>query len=147
MPQQENSFLEPPPILVYECYLLKQRDVWQEQVAETPGQRSSSCKFKVIFSDEASFDVTAPRPHFVRRQRGACLTNDHTIQRRPFLQRVMVWGAMSWHGVNELLIVEGKMKTDNCIGTLQAFLIPKVAEWYGDGPYTFEQDTLRATNR
>ncbi len=52
----------------------------------------------------------------------------------------MVWGAMSWHGVSELSIVQGTMRTGNYIETLQAFLLPKVAEWYGDGPCTYQQD-------
>lgn len=105
-----------------------------------------SCCFifhsQVIFSDESAFDVAPPRPRVVRLRAGCHPTVAHTIQHRPQLQRVMLWGSISSKGVGPLVVITGTMNANKYQETLHQHLVPQINRWYGRHRHScvFQQD-------
>lgn len=64
----------------------------------------------------------------------------HTLQHRPFLQRVMVWSCFSWHWVGPLSVIVGTMNAAKYRMTLEGCLLQQVVEWYGEHQCIFQQD-------
>ena len=61
---------------------------------------------KVIFTDEASFNVTGNRPYYVRRRDGSDPNEPKFIRacvKQP--ARLMVWGAIGYHAPGVLVVL------------------------------------------
>ena len=80
------------------------------------------------------------RTHFVRRGVRERVMVNHTAQHRPFLQRLMVWGCMSYSGVGPVLPVMGTLRQDEYVSILQQHMVPQMAEWLGPKGSIFQQD-------
>ena len=95
---------------------------------------------QVIFSDESTFDVTQARSQYVRRGRGSRILMSHTVQHRPFLKKLMVWGSFSFYGPGRITAIQGTMTAMKYISTLENFLLPEIENWPGNDTITFQQD-------
>ena len=61
---------------------------------------------KILFSDESTFSVTENRPKKVRRRPGSDPYDPKfTCATVKFPQKLMVWGAFSYHGVSKLIFL------------------------------------------
>ena len=93
---------------------------------------------KVIFSDEKKFNLDGPDGL-------ACYWHDIRREKKFFEKRqqggesVMVWGAISYYGVGELAILDGKQDSAGYSKTLRDNLLPFAAETLGE-TWTFQQD-------
>ena len=89
--------------------------------------------FQVVFSDESSLHILDDRRQHVRRRVGNQLHKDCVVQRVKHPLSVMVWGAISVHGVDRLHIVEGTMRQDQYKKMLKTRLLLQMREWFGAG--------------
>ena len=64
----------------------------------------------------------------------------HTIQHRPFLQRVMFWGAICGDGPIALASIDGTMNCRNYVDTLDKYLVPFLENQPLAQHYVFQQD-------
>lgn len=78
---------------------------------------------QVIFSDETYVDVCGSSSQYVRRASNEPIRLQHTTQHRPFLKRLMFWGAMSATGPVALVPVNGIMSAARYITILQENII------------------------
>jgi hypothetical protein len=76
----------------------------------------------------------------VRRTPGERVQRAHSVQHRPFLNRVMIWGCFSYYGVAEFAVIRGTMTAANYKETLGNYLLPAIGHWYGNGACIFQQD-------
>jgi hypothetical protein len=93
-----------------------------------------------VFSDECAFDVSPPRPQFVRRAHHERVTGLHTVSHRPFLKHVMVWACFSALGTGPLSIITGTMNAAKYRSTLEDYLTPQLYAWFPNGAGVFQQD-------
>ena len=64
------------------------------------------------------------KPHFVRRSVGETIKMSHTVQHRPFLKKILVWGCISANGVGPMTIIRGSMTTRKYLETLTDHVVP-----------------------
>jgi transposase len=57
--------------------------------------------------------------------------------------KIMVWGCISWHGVHDLVLLEGSMNAEGYIGVLKDNLLPVREAYFGRHPFIFQQDGAR----
>ena len=93
---------------------------------------------KVVFSDEKKFNLDGPDGlayywHDIRREK------QYFEKRQQGGESVMVWGAISYYGVNQLAILEGKQDSAAYCRTLEDHLLLFAAETLGE-TWTFQQD-------
>lgn len=94
----------------------------------------------MIFSDECSFEVQMARQAYVRK--GAePLSSAHMAQTVKHPPKVMIWGCMSWKGFGSIHVVDGMMNSTQYINVMKTRLIPQAAEWFGNAPFIFQQDS------
>jgi hypothetical protein len=95
---------------------------------------------QVIFSDETYVDVCGPQAHFVRRNSDEPIRLQHTRQHRPFLRRVMFWGAMLSRGPLPLIPVQGTMTSQRYITVLQDNIVSFLENQPLAIKFTFQHD-------
>jgi hypothetical protein len=100
----------------------------------------SSTVSQVIFSDETYVDVSPPRPHFVRHHKDHRIQMQHTTQHRPFLQRILFWGAIYGGGPLPLVPVNGTMTGLRYRSILAENLVPFLEEQPLAHHFMFQQD-------
>ena len=95
-----------------------------------------------MFSDESTLRVLDDRTQFVRRRPGEEYHRDCVVSTVKHPLSVMVWGAISVHGVSRLHIVQRMMRQDQYIEVLDRKLIPQLNEWAGGSMENliFQQD-------
>ena len=77
---------------------------------------------------------------FVRRSNEEPIRISHTRQHRPYLKRIMFWGAMCGDGPVALLPISGTMTAGKYIQTLNENLVPWMENQPLNVKYTFHQD-------
>lgn len=97
--------------------------------------------FQVVFSDESTIQVLDDRIQTVRRRSGEQFKAECLKKTLKFPQKIMVWGAISWHGTSRLHIVDGTMNQDKYIKVLETRLLPQTREWFREMPWIFQQDS------
>lgn len=93
---------------------------------------------KVIFTDEKKFNLDGPDGfhyyyHDLRKEE-VILSRNHSRT-----GGVMVWGAISYYGVIDLVTTKGIMNAES-YKTILENTIPKVSELFGPIPWIFQQD-------
>lgn len=81
-----------------------------------------------------------PRSQYVRRLPGQPIRDVHTVQKRAFTKKVLIWYFFCSKGVGTIAVITGTMNTERYIHTLQQHLLPKAAEWFPEGGWTFIHD-------
>lgn len=99
---------------------------------------------KVVFSDEKKFNLDGPDGynyyfHDLRKE-NMFLNRHHSRQ-----GGVMVWGAISYYGALELVIVSNKMTGVSYKALLEA-AFPAIKELFGPIPWIFQQDNAPIHN-
>ena len=95
---------------------------------------------KVIFSDEAHFEVHGYRSVVVRRSKGEPLQAGHIQQAPKHPPKKMFWGSFTSKGPGRLIKVEGMMNSDRYKAILQTRLLPVLHRDFPDGDGIFQQD-------
>lgn len=95
---------------------------------------------QTIFSDETYVDVCGNQAPFVRRSPGEPIRISHTVQHRPFLQRVMFWGAICGEGTVALVPINGTMTANKYVDTLNENLVSFLDEQPLAVHYVFQHD-------
>ena len=80
----------------------------------------------MLFSDESNPHILNDRTHRVRRGVKEQLHKDCVVQQVKHPLYVLLWGAISIHGVNRLRIVEGTMRHDQYQNVLKIRLLPQI---------------------
>jgi hypothetical protein len=101
----------------------------------------SSVYIQIPFSDELYIDITTARSHFVRCRPHETIRQCHTVHRRLYCQRVMLWGAFSASGPGPVIHVSGDMTASKYIDVLSQHVIPQL-----DGQDLRNQLTLQHDN-
>jgi hypothetical protein len=96
--------------------------------------------FQTIFSDETYIDLRGCQSPFVRRSLDEPVRMSHTIQHRPFLQRIMFWGAISGNGPIALTSIDGTMNSTKYMHILDTYLVPFLENQPLANQYVFQQD-------
>ncbi|CAK9818393.1 Transposable element Tc1 transposase [Anthophora quadrimaculata] len=96
----------------------------------------------VIFSDESKFNLFgSDGKRFVWRKPNTELNQKNVI---PTVKHggghVMVWGCMSYHGVGNLVFIDGNMNADDYINVLRNNLLSSATKMGIDGNFLFQQD-------
>jgi transposase len=84
--------------------------------------------------------VCGAQAPFVRRGRGEPIRNEHTKQHRPFVLRVMFWGALCGNGPVALCQINGTMTSKKYVDTLDQYLVPFLDGQPLSKTYVFQHD-------
>jgi hypothetical protein len=95
---------------------------------------------QTIFSDETYMDVRGAQARFVRRGLDEPVRLAHTTNHRPFLQRIMFWGAISGDGPIALAPIDGTMTAVKYVKTLETHLVPFLENQPLSEQYILQQD-------
>ena len=95
---------------------------------------------KVIFSDEAHFEVHGYRSVVVRKSKGEPLQPGHIQQAPKHPPKQMFWDSFTSKGPGRLIKVEGMMNSDRYKAILQTHLLPVLHRDFPDGDGIFQQD-------
>jgi transposase len=99
---------------------------------------------QVIFSDETYVDVSGPVSQYVRRSSSESIHQAHCTAHKPFLQRVMFWGAFHSGGPLPLIPLSGTMNAAKYIAILHDNLVPFLDDQPLIEQYLFQQDNAPA---
>lgn len=99
---------------------------------------------RIVFSDESRFNLAFNDGRMrVWRENGTAMEPENIagVTRRCSVS-LMVWGCVSYHGVGELVIVDGTMKSTDYIDILDHNLLDSVENMFGDAmiPFIFQHD-------
>ena len=95
---------------------------------------------EIIWSDESKFELQSKRRQYVWRKVGeeydqACI---QTTVKYP--GKVNVWGCFSWHGLGELVVIDGNLDAKQFVSILHDNLqLSAHSMGFGD-QYIFQQD-------
>ncbi len=97
---------------------------------------------RVIFSDEASFELVPTRKYeTIYRRNGTAFESKHLVPTVKFGGgKIMVWGCISQKGVGNLIFVTGNIDSAKYINIL-ANNLKDSADKMGLSPYIFQQDS------
>lgn len=99
---------------------------------------------KIVFSDESRFNLGYNDGRVrVWRTNGEAMAPENVAQvQRQGSSSVMVWGCISFHGVGQLVVVDGNLNSEGYIGILQEHLWQSVENMLGDRnmPFIFQHD-------
>jgi transposase len=122
---------KPMPVLT-EAHKVTRLD-WAREHVEFGGKWRD-----VIFSDEKKFNLDGPDGmqmhwHDLRREPETCFS------RQGGGGSLMVWGAFSWKGLSELVVLRGMQDSEAYIHTLSEYLLPFAHANHGTD-FIFQQD-------
>ena len=95
---------------------------------------------KVIFSDEAHFEVHGIRSPVVRRSRGEPVREGHIQQITKHPPKKMFWGSFSSNRLGRLVMVSGMMNSVKYEAVLKTHLLPTLLEQFSIGDGIFQHD-------
>jgi hypothetical protein len=102
------------------------------------------CFVQVIFSDETYIDVRPPVAQYVRRSSTETIRQEHCNAHKPYLQRVMFWGAFCSDGPLALVPLSGTMNGEKYKAILRDHLVPFLEDLPLAEAYCFQQDNAPA---
>lgn len=85
-------------------------------------------------------DLCGTQVPFVRRSHAEPVRMVHTTRHRPFLQRVMFWGAICGEGPVALVPINGTMTAPKYVAALEEYLLPYLDEQPLSQQYLFQHD-------